>query len=321
MGRRVPPLQGAAPRAVNADMKVLFAAPQALWADWSVALANACPEADLHRAGDPASFDAIIYAPGGEIDDLSPFVNARFVQSLWAGVERIVSNPTLTQPLARMVDPGLAAGMAEYCTGWALRAHLGMDGFAQDGVWRKAQVPPLANARPVTVLGMGVLGQAVAGRLTGMGFDVTGVSASGRPVDGMRVLGIDALDQALAGADIVIAVLPDAPGTRNLLDARRLGQMRRGAWLINAGRGTLIDDDALIAALDRGQPGHAVLDVFRTEPLPPDHPFWAHDGVTVTPHIAAETRPATAAPVVAENLRRAMAGQPILHLVDRARGY
>jgi glyoxylate/hydroxypyruvate reductase A len=83
----------------------------------------------------------------------------------------------------------------------------------------------------------------------------------------------------------------------------------------------LIEDDALLDALNNGQIGHATLDVFRTEPLPQDHPFWAHPRVTVTPHVAAETRPASASRVVVENIARAEAGAPLLHLVDRARGY
>lgn len=302
-------------------MKVRFSAREGAWDAWAPALRAALPEMELARDGDPASFDAIIYAPGGDIDDFTPYRNARLVQSLWAGVERIVGNATLTQPLARMVDPGLRQGMAEYCTGWAMRAHLGMDGYAQDGLWRNGQVPPLAAARPVVVLGMGALGQAVAAMLAGIGFAVTGVSASGRAVPGVRVLPVTALDQALAEAQILICLLPDTPATRGLLDARRLALLPQGAWLINPGRGTLIEDAALIAGLDRGRPAHAVLDVFRTEPLPAGHAFWAHPGVTVTPHIAAETRPETAAPVVAQNLRRAMAGQPVLHLVDRQRGY
>lgn len=302
-------------------MKVLFAAPDTLWADWSAAIASACPEAALHRQGDPSSFDAIIYAPGGEIEDLSPYRNARLVQSLWAGVERIVTNPTLTQPLARMVDPGLTESMAEYCTGWAMRAHLGMDAYAQDGQWRNGLIPPLARDRRVTVLGMGVLGGATARMLAGIGLDVAGYSPSGRGPEGIPVFGESALPQALEHAQILITLLPDTAGTRNLLDADHLARLPKGAWIINPGRGTLIDDQSLINALDRGQIGHAVLDVFRVEPLPPDHPFWRHPGITVTPHIAAETRPETAATLVAENLRRAMSGQPILHLVDRDKGY
>ena len=302
-------------------MQVLFAAPDHLWRRWSTALRRACPEMNLVQSGDPADFDAIIYAPGGEIEDLSPYVNAKLVQSLWAGVERIVSNPTLSLPLARMVDPGLATGMAEYCTGWALRAHLGRDLHAQDGVWRNAQTPPLADARRVTVLGMGELGRAVAAMLRGVGFCVTGWSGSGRPVEGVEVFGGADLDIALARADILVTLLPDTAQTRELMDARRLATLPRGAWLINPGRGTVIDDSALLSALDRGHLARAVLDVFRTEPLPAEHPFWSHPRVIVTPHIAAETRPESAAPVVAENLRRVMAGRAPLHLVDRERGY
>ena len=300
-------------------MRVLFAAPDALWPAWAPALTRLAPEMDLVRDADPASIDGIIYAPGGPVSDLSPFVNARLVQSLWAGVERIVSNPTLTQPLARMVDPGLARGMAEYCAGWTLRAHLGMDAYAQDGVWRNDLTPPLADARQVTILGMGELGRSVAAMLRGIGFRVAGVSASGRAVEGVEVT--TDLGRALAGAEILINLLPDTPQTRGLLDADRLALLPQGAWLINPGRGTVLDDAALLAALDSGPLAHAVLDVFRAEPLPPGHPFWSHPRVTVTPHIAAETRPETAAPIAVENLRRAMAGRPVLHLVDRRKGY
>ena len=302
-------------------MLVLFAARPHDWDEWAPALRAACPEMDLVREADPAAVDAIVYAPGGAIHDLSPYVNAKLVQSLWAGVERIVTNPTLTQPLARMVDPGLAQGMAEFCTGWAMRAHLGMDRYRQDGAWRNHLVPPLAPERRITILGMGELGRATAAMLGPIGFRLAGYSASGRPVEGVEVFGGADLAAALERAEILINLLPDTPATRNLLDAGRLALLPEGAWIVNPGRGTVLDDDALLAALDGGRPGHAVLDVFRAEPLPPDHPFWSHPRVTVTPHIAADTRPATAAPVVAENLRRAMSGRPVLHLVDRGRGY
>ncbi|MCV2446407.1 2-hydroxyacid dehydrogenase [Paracoccus sp. DMF] len=306
-------------------MKVLFAAPARLWDAWAPTLRAACPEMALCRDGDPGGFDALIYAPGypegGAALDFSPFTRARVVQSLWAGVERIVTNPTLTQPLCRMVDPGLAQGMAEYCTGWALRAHLGMDRYAQDGVWRNAVTPPLASARQVTVLGMGELGRAAAAALAGLGFRVTGWSHSGRAVPGIEVLAGPDLPRALARAEILICLLPDTPQTRDLLDAERLALLPAGAAIINAGRGTLIDETALLAALDSGHIAHAVLDVFRQEPLPPDHPFWRHPGVTVTPHVSAETRPESAAAVAAENLRRAMRGAPLLYRVDPMRGY
>ncbi|WP_378946434.1 2-hydroxyacid dehydrogenase [Paracoccus sp. R86501] len=302
-------------------MKVRFSASPAAWDEWAPALRAIDPGMDLHRDGDPASFDAIIYAPGGDITDFTPYVNVRLIQSLWAGVERIITNDTLTQPLARMVDPGLAQGMAEYCTGWAMRAHLGMDGYAQDGTWRNGQIPPLATERTVTILGMGELGKSAAAMLGGVGFSVTGVSNSGRAVPGIAMHPLSGLDQVLAGSQILICLLPDTPVTRNLLDARRLALLPKGAWIINAGRGTLIDDDALLQGLQGGRPAHAVLDVFRTEPLPRDHPFWSHPGITVTPHVAADTRPATAARGAVDNLHRAMSGQPVANLVDRSKGY
>ena len=305
-------------------MRVLFAARDTLWPDWAPVLTRLAPDMALIRAedrADPAGIDAILYAPGGPVEDLSPFVNARLVQSLWAGVERIVTNPTLTQPLARMVDPGLARGMAEFCTGWCLRAHLGMDAYAQDGLWRHDRSPPLADARRITILGMGELGRSVAAMLGGIGFRLTGLSASARPVPGVEVLGPGDLRRALSGAEILVNLLPDTPQTRNLLDADRLFWLPRGAWLINPGRGTVLDDMALLAAVEAGHLAHAVLDVFRTEPLPPDHPFWSQPRITVTPHIAAHTRPETAAPVAIDNIRRALSGRPVLHLVDRRKGY
>ena len=125
----------------------------------------------------------------------------------------------------------------------------------------------------------------------------------------------------LETSDFLVLLLPHTSETEAVIDARALARMKKGAALINPGRGPLIDDDALIAALDRGHLSHATLDVFRQEPLPKEHRFWSHPKITVTPHIAAYTRPSTSARVIAENVRRAEAGEPLLHLVDRDAGY
>ena len=119
----------------------------------------------------------------------------------------------------------------------------------------------------------------------------------------------------------MVLLLPKTAATENTLNAETLSWLPRGATIINPGRGPLIDDDAFLAALASGQVGHATLDVFREEPLPPDHAYWTHPRVTVSPHVASETRPVTAARVIAENIRRGEAGEPFLHLVDRAVGY
>jgi len=271
----------------------------------------------------PDDVDYIIHATGGPITDFGPFTRARAVLSLWAGVEKIVGNTTLTQPLCRMVDDGLRQGMVEWVVGHVLRAHLGMDRYVCEKPrnWEQ-HVPPLAAERSVTVLGLGELGSAAATALTQLGFRVTGWSRSPRDVAGIRCLaGQTSLPQALASADILVGLLPETPETIDLLNAERLALLPKGSFIVNAGRGTLIDDDALIAALDSGQVAHATLDVFRTEPVPSDHPFWSHPGVTISPHIAAATRASTAAEKIAENIARAESGQPLLHVVDRALSY
>lgn len=312
----------------RAAAKVLFAAPDRLWPDYRRVLTQAFAEAgvaaDLARDHPPEEVDWIVYAPGGAGLDFAPFARAKGVLSLWAGVEGILGQVPPRLPLARMVDEGLRQGMVEWVAGHVLRHHLGMDAhiLGQDGVWRD-QAPRLAPERPVTVLGLGEMGLACALALAALGFPVTGWSRTPRqePRLARCVSGEDGLDRALGGAEVVVLLLPLTPGTDRLMDAARLSLPPRGFALLNAGRGALIDDAALLAALDGGQVGHATLDVFRQEPLPPGHPFWAHPRVTVTPHVAAATRPETAARVIAENLRRGEAGEPLLHLVDRARGY
>ncbi|PKP73151.1 MAG: glyoxylate/hydroxypyruvate reductase A [Alphaproteobacteria bacterium HGW-Alphaproteobacteria-6] len=308
---------------------VFFAAGAALWQDYRAPLAAALERAGIDAvlsdsAPDPALVDYIVFAPGGIITDFSPFTRARAVLNLWAGVEKVVSLPGLTQPLARMVDPALTEGMVEYVTGHVLRHHLGIDAHihGQDGVWRNDVKPPLARERPVAILGLGALGRACGQALAALNFPVMGWSRSPREVAGIAChSGADGLAEVLARAGVVVLLLPLTAETANILDAARLALLPRGAVIINPGRGALIDDAALLAALDSGRIGHATLDVFRTEPLPPGHPFWAHPRVTVTPHVAADTRTDSAAGVVAENIRRGEAGEPFLHLVDRARGY
>lgn len=308
-------------------VNVLFAAREEKWEDYETplrhALAKAGLEVDLRTEFPPAEVDYIIYAPNSWLQDFTPYTRAKAVLNLWAGVENVVGNASLRIPLARMVDEGLSQGMIEWVTGHVLRLHLGMDSHihGQDGQWRPT-APPLAKNRPVTILGLGTLGTACGQALAALGFPVTGWSRSEKSVDGMACLcGPDGLQQALSGAAIVVLLLPHTPHTENVLNAETLAMLPKGAMVLNPGRGALVDDEALLHALDRGHIAQATLDTFRTEPLPPEHPYWAHPKVTVTPHIASATRCDTAAEVIAENIRRGEAGLPFLHLVDRSAGY
>lgn len=308
-------------------VKVLFAGRAGLWdsyeAHLETALAAAGVEAEIGPHVDPQEARYLLISVKDAPQDYAVFPRLRAVQTLSAGVEHVAGNPTLSVPLARLVDPGLTQGMVEWCAGHVLRHHLGMDAqiTRSEPTW-DPKVPPLAWNRKVAVLGLGALGQAVGEALTALGFKVHGWSRSAKSIAGIACHhGNEGLKSALQGAEIVVLLLPKTAATENVINAQSMTQMARGAVIINPGRGPLIDDEALIAALGEGQIGHATLDVFRTEPLPQAHPFWAHPNITVTPHIASETRPDTAAQVVAENIRRCEAGEEMLHLVDAARGY
>lgn len=308
-------------------IKILFSANDENWKRYKAplqdALDNKSLDYKLGRTITPCEVDYIIYAPSSSLQDFSPYTKLKAVLNLWAGVEGVTNNKTLNVPLARMVDSGLTDGMVEWVTGHTLRHHLGIDKHihGQDGIWR-SYVPPLAKDRIVTILGLGTLGTACGIALKRLGFNVRGWSRREKRVDGIICFyGDDQVDSSLMDADIVVLLLPDTPLTQNILNQHTLNLLKRGAFVLNPGRGPLIDDDALLAALETGQIEHATLDVFRIEPLPQNHQYWSNNKVTVIPHKASETRPKTASQVIAMNIERAENGQELLYLVDRENGY
>ncbi|MGB1704459.1 MAG: 2-hydroxyacid dehydrogenase [Paracoccaceae bacterium] len=308
-------------------IKILFSANDENWKRYKAplqdALDNKSLDYELGRTITPSEVDYIIYAPSSSLQDFSPYTKLKAVLNLWAGVEGVTNNKTLNVPLARMVDSGLTDGMVEWVTGHTLRHHLGIDKHihGQDGIWR-SYVPPLAKDRIITILGLGTLGTACGIALKRLGFNVRGWSRREKRVDGILCFyGDEQIDSSLMDADIVVLLLPDTPLTQNILNQHTLNLLKRGAFVLNPGRGPLIDDDALLAALDSGQIEHATLDVFRIEPLPQNHQYWSNNKVTVIPHKASETRPKTASQVIAMNIERAENGQELLYLVDRENGY
>jgi glyoxylate/hydroxypyruvate reductase A len=252
----------------------------------------------------------------------------KLIQSRWAGVDRLLADPTLPAgvPVARMVDPVMTEAMVQTALWTVLSLHRRFFDYAaqqRERVWR-----PLPQRRAdevaVLVLGQGQLGGAVAQRLAAQGYRVSGWrrEARGEVLPAWTVhTGEEALPRAVAEADVVVNLLPLTAATRGLLDARFFGGLREGAGLVNLARGEQLVDEDLLAALDAGRVGHAVLDVFHREPLPADHRFWTHPRVTVLPHVAALTDARSAVSVVAANVRRVMAGQTPQHLVQRGRGY
>ena len=298
------------------------------WARWAPALAAALPGERLlrERGREDAAIDVAIVAnpPPGALAGLPRLA---LVQSLWAGVERLLDDPTLPAgvPLARMVDPAMSAAMAETALWAVLSLQRGFFRYAR--LQREARWSPHPQRRAdeltVGVLGLGEMGRAAARRIAGHGCRVLGWSATPRALEGIECLaGPEALDaRLLPAADVVLDLLPLTPATRGLFDAGRLARMKAGAALVNLARGAHVVQADMLAALDAGRLGHAVLDVFAEEPLPSSHPFWRHERVTVLPHAAAQTDPRSAAAVAAANVRALRRGEAPAHLVDRARGY
>lgn len=304
---------------------------RARWArTLDAALAAVLPAHELLLSRDAPGADATEVAivanpPPGSLARLP---RLRLIQSLWAGVDRLLADPTLPAevPIARLVDPALSAAMAETALWATIALHRGFFGYARQqaaGQW-KPLPQRRANEMPVLVLGYGEMGRCAARRLSDAGYPVTAWRrTAGAPGD--RDVSVCEGDAALAAAlaenRIVVNLLPLTAETRDFFDADRLATMRRGASLVNLARGAHVVEADLLAALDAGTLAHAVLDVFRNEPLPPGHPFWQHPRVTVLPHAAALSDARSAAVIVASNIAALAGGRPIAHRVERARGY
>ena len=309
-------------------INILFAAVSERWDQYQEHLKKELDliglEYKLSEKLPPSEVDYIIYAPNSSIKDFSVFTNLKAVLNLWAGVEDVVKNKTLKAPLARMVDEGLTQGMKEWVLGHVMRHHLGIDLhiFGQDGKWRDWSAPPLAKNRTVTILGLGALGAECASTLAKVGFKVYGWSSTEKSVENVICHhGFEGLEKSLFGSEIVVLLLPSTADTENIINEKTLSYFAKNAVIINPGRGTLIDEKVLLKSLDDGKLAHATLDVFRQEPLPADHPFWQHPKITVTPHIASETKPQTASQVIAANILRFEKGKPLLYQVNFETGY
>lgn len=308
-------------------MSVLYRSDPPRAAAWVKYFAEHAPDLDFHVWPDTGNLEEVEYliawqAPAEFIAQL-PKLKVFF--SSGAGVDHVDFSAVPSHiPIVRMVEPGIIDGMVEYVSLAVLSLHRDFFDYVAakaTHTWDPIEVPP-ASSRTIGVMGMGSLGQAVLKRLATYGFRLRGWNRSLRHLDSVESFaGPDQLQPFLAGCDILVCLLPLTPATTGILNRDLFSALPTGAALINVARGQHLVNADLLEALDSGQLSRAILDVTDPEPLPPDHPFWAHPRVFLTPHVASMTQPETAAPILLENLRRHQRGEPLADIIDRSRGY
>lgn len=279
----------------------------------------------LDNLGDKAGIEVVLAwkPPAGLI---ASFPNLKLIVSLGMGVDHLLADDRLPEgvPIVRIMDDGLVGQMSEYALYWALRHHRDIDKYAASQRARQWKVEDFVDTlhRRIGILGLGTIGQDTARKFAALGFPTAGWSRTQKSLPGIETFhGPDGLARVLAQSDILVNVLPLTRDTKGLLDAKLFAMLPRGAYLINMARGGHVVDEALLAALDSGHLSGAALDVFNQEPLPPEHRYWTHPKVQVTPHIAGATNPRTASPGVIENIKNIRAGKPLINTVDPKSGY
>jgi glyoxylate/hydroxypyruvate reductase A len=300
---------------------------------WVARFQNVLPDRRIVTLDEPFDRRDVHYVaswkhPPGSLAGLP---NLAAIFSLGAGVDHVMSDPRLPEvPVVRVVDADLTQRMSEYVVLHCLMHLRQTQRYAaqqRERVWRDDRDQPAAGDVRVGIMGLGVLGGDAAQKLKAIGFDVAGWSRSPRTVEGVATFaGDNGLDPFLARTDILVTLLPLTAATRGILNTRLFAKLAHdgrlgGPVVINAGRGGLQVETDILAALDDGTLKAATLDVFETEPLPPDSPLWRHPAVTLTPHNAAISEPNAICARIADQIRRFEAGAPLDNLVDREVGY
>jgi glyoxylate/hydroxypyruvate reductase A len=322
-------VESAAPEQSTPKRAVIVAiAEPARAAAWRERLAALLPDYTVVDDTEPTPADRVRYAMVWKPRRgfFGAYPQLRAILSIGAGVEDILSDPMLPQGIAivRMIDDALTVGMREYVLLHVLRYHRRqpeLEAAQQERRWQPIDAGTAAERR-VGIMGLGVLGCDGARHLSSLGFKVAGWKRKPAAIDGIEVFaGREGLDAFLARTQILVCLLPLTAATRELIDAEFLKKLPRGACVINASRGECLVENALLAAIDSGHIAGATLDVFAREPLPPDHPFWTHPKITITPHIASLTALESGARHIAAAIADLEADRVPLGLVSRGNGY
>ena len=309
-------------------MSILLISTVGPMAEWLKELKAAFPDEEVRGApdvGNPAKVEiALVATPNAEL--LGKLANLKLLVALRAGVDDLLATPGIDPavPICRAQEPGGDKMIDEYVLMHVLRHHRNIPEFAAAQArreWVNLGVK-FAEERSVGFMGLGVIALSAARRVRDLGFKTAAWTRTPKTEPGIESFaGRAQLAPFLKRTEILVNVLAVTPETANIVNAENLALLPTGASFINIGRGEAVDDGALIAALDSGHLAHATLDVYRTEPLPKDHPFWAHPRITLMPHTSRRPRAARIIPHAVENIRRFRTGQPLLQIVNRGRGY
>ena len=292
---------------------------------WLIGLRAALPQAQigLWQPGAAAADYAVVWAPPQQLFDEQPQLKAVF--AMGAGVDALLK---LRLPeralLVRLEDAGMAVQMAEYVCHAVIRHFRAFDVYAADrqqGQWTLHKPCQRADF-PVGVMGLGVLGQRVAQALAHFEFPVLGWSRCAKVIDSVHCFhGVGQFNEFLAASRILVNLLPLTADTQGIMNRTSLSRLQPGAYVINVARGAQLVEQDLLALLDNGHLAGAMLDVFCTEPLPPEHPFWRHPKITITPHMAARTQREASIAQMARKILALERGEAVTGLVDPALGY
>ncbi|WHZ13121.1 MAG: D-3-phosphoglycerate dehydrogenase [Burkholderiaceae bacterium] len=306
-------------------MNLLFCCADTHAEPWLELLRAALPQArvSVWQPGAPAADYAVVWFPPQRFMAEQPGLRAIF--NIGAGVDALMK---LDLPAAarvvRLDDAGMSVQMAEYVCHAVIRHYRELDAYAAavaQGEWAFRRPLPRADF-PVGIMGLGVLGQRVARSLAGFEFPLTGWSRTSHEIPGMRCFAGEAqLHAFLAATRVLVCLLPLTPETEGILCRDTLSLLRPGGYLINVARGGHLVEEDLIPLIAGGQLAGATLDVFRTEPLPAEHPFWRHPAITITPHMSARTLRAETVAQIASKIEALERGEAIAGVVDRQVGY
>lgn len=306
-------------------MRITVCCTDTKTAPWIAALREHLPGAEVSdwAPGAPLADYGVVWAPPQQFLDEQAGLKALF--NIGAGVDALLKLRLPPDTLVvRLDDAGMSVQMAEFVCHALIRHFRELDAYERDAREAKwgFRRPRLRSDFPVGLMGLGVLGTRVAQAVAAFEFPVLGWSRSPKEIPGVRCFaGAAQFDAFLASTRVLVNLLPLTPETENVLNRGTLGRLQPGGYLINVARGAHLVDADLLALLDEGHLAGAALDVFRTEPLPADHPFWRHPKITVTPHTSARTLREESVAQIARKILALRRGEPIAGVVDPSRGY